>query len=208
MLYQAFFTFVMMNTQEKLKSLEKRVVGIAGCGGLGSNCALALARAGIGKMIIADFDVVSAGNLNRQYYFPDQLGMKKVEALAVNLHRVNPHLLLECHDIKLEPENILELFQDCDVIVEAFDLADQKQMLLETVLSRMPDKYLVSGMGLAGWGANDRITEVRYGKLIVCGDQTLEVSDQRPPLAPRVGVVANMQANAVMEILLDLLPRK
>jgi sulfur carrier protein ThiS adenylyltransferase len=117
-------------------------------------------------------------------------------------------LLLECHDIKLEPENILELFQDCDVIVEAFDLADQKQMLLETVLSRMPDKYLVSGMGLAGWGANDRITEVRYGKLIVCGDQTLEVSDQRPPLAPRVGVVANMQANAVMEILLDLLPRK
>jgi len=196
----------MMDTDEKLKSLRNRVVGIAGCGGLGSNCAVALARSGIGQLILVDFDVVSVGNLNRQYYFVDQVGMKKVDALAQNIKRIIPSVSLDCKDIKLEPDCILRLFKNCDVIVEAFDHAEQKQMLVETVLSQMPGKYIVSGIGLAGWGANSSIRELRYGKLFVCGDQVLEVSDILPPLAPRVGVVAHMQANAVLEILLDIIP--
>lgn len=195
-----------MKTKDKLNSLKNRVVGIAGCGGLGSNCAVALARAGIGILIVADFDVVSLGNLNRQYFFIDQVGMKKVDALLDTLKRVSPSLIIDCHDIKLTPISIQQLFKDCDVIVEAFDLADQKQMLVETVLSHMPDKYLVAGLGVAGWGANERIREIRYDKLFVCGDQKIEVSDMYPPLAPRVGVVANMQANTVLEILLDIIP--
>ena len=186
-----------------LDSLKDKTIGIAGCGGLGSNCAIALARIGIGKLIIADFDVIVQSNLNRQYFFTDQLGMNKVDALEMNIARVNPQVIVEKHCIKLSPENISGVFADCDVIVEAFDLAEMKQMIIETVLTVMPEKYIVSGSGMAGWGDNNTIKTINYGKLFICGDLTTEISLNTPPLAPRVGIVANMQANQVVEILLN-----
>ncbi|HQI46488.1 MAG TPA: ThiF family adenylyltransferase, partial [Bacteroidales bacterium] len=104
--------------------LSAKCVGIAGCGGLGSNCAVALARVGIGKLIIADFDEVTESNLNRQYFFLHQIGQKKVDALKENIRLINPIVTIEVHPIKLIPENIITLFKTCDVIVEAFDFAD------------------------------------------------------------------------------------
>jgi len=183
--------------------LKTKCIGIAGCGGLGSNCAVALARVGIGKLIIADFDVIIEGNLNRQYFFHDQIGQKKTYALRENINRISPAVIVEAHDIKLKSKDIIKLFKDCDIIVEAFDLADQKQMIIETVLSELPDKPIVSGVGLAGWGDSNSIKVKQIGKLYICGDATNEVSESMPPLAPRVGIVANMEANVVMEILLN-----
>jgi len=189
---------------ETIKSILKdKSVGIAGCGGLGSNCAVALARVGVGKLIICDFDVITETNLNRQYFFYDQLGQKKAPALKENIHRINPAVTVEAHDVKLNPENITELFADCDVIVEAFDRADMKKMILETVLCKMPDKPLVSGIGLSGWGDSNSIQMQRTGNLYICGDGISEATDDNPPLAPRVGIAANMQANTVLEILLS-----
>ncbi|MBI9069791.1 MAG: sulfur carrier protein ThiS adenylyltransferase ThiF [Salinivirgaceae bacterium] len=183
-------------------------VGIAGAGGLGSNCAVALVRAGLGKLIIADFDVVNLSNLNRQYYFSDQVGMKKVEALTVNLLRINLHLELQAIDKKLYAEDIATYFIDCDVIVEAFDDKEQKQMLIETVIEYLPKTPLVIGTGMAGWGDNNSIKTEQYDNIYVCGDQVAEVDDNLPPLGPRVGVVSNMQANQVLEILLGKMPTK
>lgn len=185
--------------QEKLKG--KRV-GIAGAGGLGSNCAVALARIGLGNLVIVDFDVVSESNLNRQYYFHEQIGEKKVLALKENIQRINPKVNVETHDLKLVPEGILKVFKDCDVIVEAFDRADMKQMILETVLGEMPDIPIVAGLGMAGWGDNGSIHYRNEGKLHICGDEKTEFAEDIPPLAPRVGIVANMQANTVLGILL------
>lgn len=182
--------------------LKTKCVGIAGCGGLGSNCAVALARVGIGKLIIADFDVIIESNLNRQYFFYDQIGQKKANALKENINRINPVVRVEAHDIKLGPPDIARLFHDCDVIVEAFDLAEMKQMIIETVMIEMPEKPVVSGVGLAGWGDSNSIKVRQTGNLYVCGDIMKEVSEDMPPLAPRVGIVANMEANVVMEILL------
>jgi sulfur carrier protein ThiS adenylyltransferase len=182
--------------------LQTKTVGIAGAGGLGSNCAVALARVGIGRLIIADFDVVSEGNLNRQYYFLHQTGMKKVRALSDNIRDINPATRVEAHDIRLTAENIPAIFAGCDVIVEAFDLAEMKHMIIETVLEKMKGIPLVSGIGLAGFGNSNNLQVKRYGNLYVCGDETLEVSDELPPLAPRMGIVAGMQANTVLEILL------
>ena len=123
----------MKMTFEEIKSiLKKYTVGIAGAGGLGSNCAVSLARVGIGKLIISDFDVVSEYNLNRQYFFRDQLGQKKVLALKDNIQRINPEVELIPKDIKLNERNIVEIYKDCDIIVEAFDLAEMKKMLIET----------------------------------------------------------------------------
>lgn len=191
-----------LSFEEIKKVLKQKTVGIAGAGGLGSNCAVALARVGIGKLIIADFDTIIKSNLNRQYYFYDQIGQKKVLALKANIQRINPDILIDARVIKLTPQNIPNIFAACDVIVEAFDLADQKQMIIETVLELFPNKPIISGVGLAGFGDNLSLKTQKIDNLYICGDQENETSNQLPPLAPRVGIVSNMQANLVLEILL------
>jgi sulfur carrier protein ThiS adenylyltransferase len=182
--------------------LSNRIVGIAGCGGLGSNCAVALARVGVGKLIIADFDRVEESNLNRQYFFIDQIGKAKVQALKDNIGRIDPGIIIETHNLVLDSNNIPEIFSDCEVIVEAFDKAEMKQMLIETIIEKLPEKYLVCGSGLAGWGQSESIGLSVSGRIYIFGDGSNEVNDIHPPLAPRVGIVANLEANQVMEILL------
>lgn len=191
-----------MNFQRIKKILSGKTVGIAGAGGLGSNCAVALARVGIGKIIICDFDVVSKNNLNRQYYFFDQIGQKKVFTIADNILFINPKTKVEPHDIKLNPESIKRIFWNCHVIVEAFDLAEMKQMMIETVLTDLPDIPLITGIGMAGWGDSNSLKVKKSDNLYICGDEKSEIAEDLPPLAPRVGIVANMQANTVLEILL------
>jgi sulfur carrier protein ThiS adenylyltransferase len=190
-------------TFEQIKNiLKNKIVGIAGAGGLGSNCAVALARVGVGTIIIADHDKVSETNLNRQYFFFDQIGQLKAAAIKKNLQRINPSVNIIAYDVKLIPDNILTIFQNCDVIVEAFDLAGEKEMFIETVLQNFPDKPLVVGLGMAGWGMNELIHVRKLDKMFICGDEVSEISPELPPIAPRVGIVANMQANVVLEILL------
>lgn len=185
--------------------LGKFRVGIAGAGGLGSNCAVALARCGVGTLVISDFDKVSCSNLNRQYYFTDQIGMLKTEALKVNLARINPKVLVITHQQKISSENLAEIFSGCDVIVEAFDSSDMKQMLLETVRHDLPSTPVIIASGLAGWGNTGIIgTRKIDDTLYICGDESTEVSEELPPIAPRVGIVANMQANIAVELLMKL----
>ncbi len=192
----------LLSFYEIKKRLGTKTVGIAGAGGLGSNCAVSLARTGIGKLVIADFDIVDHDNLNRQYFFTDQVGMKKVRALKENIKRINPDVDVEVYDIILEPVNIPEIFGSCSVIIEAFDLAEMKKMLAETVISRMPGKYLIMGCGLAGFGNNNALRTIKSDNIYICGDLENETTENMPPLAPRVGIVANMQANQAVELLL------
>jgi len=191
-----------MNFQQIKDNLKDKTVAIAGCGGLGSNCAIALARVGVGHLILADFDMVEESNLNRQYYFQHQIGIKKVIALKENIRLINPRVKVFTHDITLDSENIQPLFKDCDVIVEAFDKAEMKLMMIETICEKMPEKPLVVGLGMAGWGDNNSIHCRHSDHLFICGDEVKEISEDLPPLAPRVGIVAHMQANTVLEILL------
>jgi len=183
--------------------LSRFSVGIAGAGGLGSNCAAALVRTGIGKMVLADFDIVEERNLNRQFFFIDQIGMKKVEALRINLNRIGAKTEIITHDLRLTHENIPVVFKGCDIIVEAFDKSEMKEMLIDSVHKHMPGVPLIIGSGLAGWGGNNDIGCRKVDdNLYICGDELLEVTDEVPPLAPRVNIVASMQANIVLEILL------
>jgi sulfur carrier protein ThiS adenylyltransferase len=193
-----------MNFEEIKKHIKKFNVGIAGAGGLGSNAAVALARTGIGKIIVVDFDSIDESNLNRQYYFVDQIGMPKVEALKQNIQRINPACTVETHQLKIDEGNIYSLFSNCSVIIEAFDLAETKKMLIETVLTQLPETHIISGSGMAGWGKTDEIRQRKIEKLYLCGDEKSEISEENPPLAPRVGIVANMQANICLEILLKM----
>lgn len=191
-----------MNFNQIKERLKNKTVGIAGCGGLGSNCAVALARVGVGKLIIADFDIIEESNLNRQYFFYEQIGQKKVLSLYENIQLINPKVKIESHDLKLDSKSIIEIYKDCDVIVEAFDKAEMKQMIIETVSENLPQTPLVVGLGVAGWGENNKIHSRQIDNLFICGDEVQETTEELPPLAPRVGIVANMQANTVLEILL------
>ena len=193
-----------MNFAQITEHLSRFRVGIAGAGGLGSNCAVALARCGIGTLVIADFDIVEQNNLNRQYFFTDQIGVMKVIALKNNIFRINPQVSVIAHPEKLNGSNIPEVFRGCDVIVEAFDNSENKELLIETLDMCMPRTPLVIASGLAGWGKNDTLKYRKIDEtLFVCGDESSEISEDLPPMAPRVGIVANMQANAVVEILMQ-----
>ena len=184
-----------------LAVLRQSSVGIAGAGGLGSNAAVALARAGIGRLVIADFDKVEPSNLNRQQYFIDQVGERKVEALRENLLAINPYSLYEIHDVRITRRNAAKIFARVDVLVEALDKAEAKEMLIEASLSKFPGRPIVAASGLAGYGCNSRIRSRRLGNLYICGDESSQCPKGVSPMAPRVALVAAMQANLVVELL-------
>jgi len=183
--------------------LKQAVVGIAGVGGLGSAAAVALARVGIGRLVIADFDVVEPSNLNRQQFFVDQIGLFKVDALADNLRRINPYVAVDTHRVVLGLDNIPAIFSSCTILVEAFDRADMKAMLVDAVMECMPGVTVVAASGMAGYGANNAIVTRRIGdRLFLVGDGVSEASPGNGLMAPRVGIAASHQANQVVRIIL------
>ena len=177
-------------------------VAVCGLGGLGSNIAIALARAGVGKLHIIDYDRVDVSNLNRQQYFPEQLGMPKAEALYDTLKRIVPYCDIKKDCIRLNEENIPKLLADEDIIVEAFDKAEQKAMFVNCVLENIPQKYLVSGSGMAGIAPANMITTKRITKrFYLCGDGMSDVDDGMGLVSSRALVCAAHQAHAVIRII-------
>jgi len=185
------------------QKIKKSVVGIAGLGGLGSNVAMALARIGLGTLILVDFDIVEPSNLNRQQYFLHQIGMPKVEALQENISKINPYVRVQTYHEKLDRNNVERIFQEVEVVVEAFDRAEEKAMLINVISEKMPDKYIVAASGVAGYGENNEIRTVRFSsKIFIVGDQKTASQPGIGLMAPRVGIVAHHQANTVLRILL------
>ncbi len=177
-------------------------VAICGLGGLGSNIALALARAGIGKLILLDFDRVDLTNLHRQQYKVKQIGLYKTEALSENLREIAPYLQIEAHVAKLTEANAADLLKDADIVCEAFDRAEAKAMLVNSVLEKLPACYLVAASGMAGIGsANSIKTRLVTEKFYLCGDAVSAVETSGSLLASRVMVCAAHQAHAVLCIL-------
>ncbi len=188
--------------------VKNSVVGIMGLGGLGSVVAGALARVGVGKLVIADYDVVEPSNLNRQQYFIDQIGMKKIVALAENLKRMNPYLTIETRDEMLTEENIPQIFAGVDVLAECFDQAEMKASALRTVLLNMPDIGYVGASGMAGCEDSNLIVTRRVSpRVYIAGDGETAAAPGRGLMAPRVGIAAHHQANQILRILLATEPQ-
>ena len=185
------------------QKIKRSVVGIAGLGGLGSTVAIALARIGVGTLILVDFDVVEPSNLNRQQYFIHQIGMPKVEALQENISKINPYVKIQPYHEKLDRNNVERIFKEAEVVVEAFDRAEEKAMLINAISEKMPDKYIVAASGVAGYGDNNEIKTVRFSsKIFIVGDQKTAAQPGVGLMAPRVGIAAHHQANTVLRILL------
>ena len=182
--------------------ISSTTVGICGLGGLGSNIAIALARAGIGKLILIDFDKVDITNLHRQQYKASQVGMYKTEALRENLKEINPYLETEIQTVCVTEENAKELLKECDIICEAFDNAECKAMLTNFVLEEMPDKYLVAASGMAGMGsANSIHTRKVTKRFYLCGDEISDVKDGIGLVSSRVMLCAAHQAHMVLRLI-------
>lgn len=183
--------------------LQTKTVGIAGCGGIGSNVAAFLTRAGIKKLILVDFDKVSVSNLNRQFYFLEDIGRLKVDALEKNLLKINPYLEVKTYSSKLCDSDLFKIFQNADVLVEAFDGVSDKAMLINAFLEeqRFAEKYLVCASGLSGFESSNSIKTVKYADRVFISGDLVGGSGEKSAMAPRVSIVASHQANMVVRIL-------
>lgn len=182
--------------------ISSTTVGICGLGGLGSNIAITLARAGVGKLILIDFDKVDITNLHRQQYKASQVGMYKTEALRDNLAEINPYLESEIQTVCVTEKNAKELLKDCDIICEAFDNAECKAMLTNLVLEEMPEKYIVAASGMAGMGsANSIHTRKVTKRFYLCGDEISDASDGIGLVSSRVMLCAAHQAHMVLRLI-------
>jgi sulfur carrier protein ThiS adenylyltransferase len=192
------------NRFKKIKNiLADSSVGIAGLGGLGSNAAISLTRAGIGRLVLVDFDIIEKENLNRQYYFIDQIGKYKIDAIKENILKINPNIELDLHKHKLKKGSMSNLFSDVDVIIEALDDAKIKTEFIEEILLKLPNKSIVAASGVAGYGNSDRIKTKKLGKLFLCYDDKALSSEQDMLFSPRVCLIANWEANLAIEIILS-----
>jgi thiamine biosynthesis protein ThiF, family 2 len=189
-------------SNESLEKIRKTTVGIAGAGGLGSNVAQMLVRCGFCKFVLVDFDIIEPSNLNRQFFFFDQIGKSKVLALTENLKKINPTIDVQAHVIRITRDNTAEIFGDCDILVEAMDKPDSKATFVSAALPL--NKPVICVSGIAGFGHSDdiKITK-KSANWYMVGDGESGIGEGVPPLAPRVMVAAAKQADIVLSLALE-----
>ena len=184
------------------EKLKKAKVCILGLGGLGSNVATLLARAGIGYLKLVDFDIVEASNLNRQQYRISHIGMKKTEAIKIIIKEINPFVEVETLDIKVDRQNIYSVVRDIEIVVEAFDRAETKAMTIEELLINK-NKIVVSASGMSGLGsANEIITRKIKDNFYLIGDNYSDYEEYSGIMSTRVMLCAAHQANMVLRLIL------
>ncbi|WP_304205674.1 sulfur carrier protein ThiS adenylyltransferase ThiF [Peptostreptococcus russellii] len=192
------------NIEKSLEKLQKARVCILGAGGLGSNIAMMLARSSVGYLHIVDFDIVEASNLNRQAYFLDDIGKMKTEAIKNKIEKINPFVKVEIENIKVTERNVGKIIENENIIVEAFDDAKSKAMLVNEVLEKHSGKTIVSASGMAGLEDSNNIKTKRIMKnLYISGDGYTDFEEYSGIMAPRVMICAGHQANTVLRIILE-----
>lgn len=186
------------------KRFSAATVAICGLGGLGSNISISLARAGVGKLILIDFDRVDITNLHRQQYKANQIGHYKTEALRENLLEIAPYVEIKTITEKITEKNFPHLLKDADIVCEAFDNAEAKAMLVNGVLEHLPQCYLVSGSGMAGMDTPNTIKTQRVTKkFYLCGDKVSDVATATGLVAPRVMLCAAHEALTILRIIAE-----
>ena len=191
-------------TAEQSQRLQAAKVAIVGLGGLGSNVALWLARLGVGQLLLYDFDKVELSNLNRQYYFLEDVGQYKATALLRHLKAVNPYGNYHSRVVRLTEDNLAELLSEAHIVCEALDKPEAKALLVNGVMESFPDKYLVSASGLAGFASSASMQVRRVTpRFYLCGDSVSDML-QLPLCGARVGLCAAQEALTIARIILQM----
>lgn len=187
-----------------VEKLRKAHVAIAGLGGLGSNIAISLARAGVGCLDIIDFDTVCISNLHRQQYMVQDIGRKKAIVMKEKLRNINPYIDIKTNCVKVNEDNAHEIFQRSDYIVEAFDVPECKAFLVNFILENYPNKFVVASSGMAGIGDGNKIVTRRItNNLWICGDGVSGIDEGVSLFAARVAICANHQALKTIQLILE-----
>jgi len=188
-------------SEEQFNKIQNVKIGIGGAGGLGSNVAMILVRTGFKHIEILDHDVIDPSNLNRQQYYADEVGELKVDITKKRLLSINPDANITIHCIKWSPESTSQYFNECDIIVEAFDQVQWKHSFVDYYHEKV--KFMVSGVGMAGL-LNKQPMKVRtIGNIFFCGDGTTDTACGHPPMAPRVTACASMMAEVILDLTLQ-----
>lgn len=199
---QLYWKLAQGRTPELQKKLLRAKVAVAGLGGLGSNIAVMLARSGVGRLLLIDFDRVDYSNLNRQHYFLKHVGQEKTEALAGQIREINPYIQIKTVTARITDGNVSELLEGYPVVCEAFDNPQSKAVLVNGVLEHLPGTVVVAASGMAGTESLNRMrTERRFARLYVCGDMESDMAEACM-YAPRVSACAAHQANMVLRLIL------
>lgn len=195
---QGLYKYLKSTELEKIKNTK---ILIAGSGGLGSNAAMMLVRCGFEQLTLIDYDDIEPSNLNRQYFFSDQVGQAKVIALQENLLRINPNLKLTIIKDKLNIDNVNTFIENQDIILEAFDDVNAKKTIVEACHNF--SKYIIAVSGLAGVGNSDNIIVRRINsKFYIVGDFKSDINLNLPPMAPRVMIAAAKQVDIILSIVI------
>lgn len=193
------------NSPELNLALNSACIGIAGLGGLGSNIAISLARAGVSKLVLVDFDIVEPTNLNRQQYYVKHIGLNKTDALKSLINDINPFVEVVTNNIYLDDKNVADIFYDCSIICEAFDNVKSKTMLLNEAGKSLKDKTIITASGMAGLYSSNLIKTIKFAKNVyACGDFENMAKQNQGLMAPRVAICANHQANLALRLLMKL----
>ena len=188
--------------EELQKKFSCARAAVCGLGGLGSNIALALARAGLGTLHLIDFDRVELSNLNRQQYSFSQLGLYKTEALRENILSAAPYCRVIIDTVRINESNFSNLLSMDGIICEALDRAEEKAMLVNNILEAFPDKYIIAASGMAGLGSSNSIRTRRISdRFYLCGDQSSDSEKGLGLFSARAMLCAAHQANMVLRIL-------
>ena len=190
--------------EAKQSQLTNAKVAVLGLGGIGSNICMALARLGVGTILIADYDKVELTNVFRQHYSLSDVGAYKTERLKRQILEINPYLKIISKNVFLTEENVVELIKDYDIICEAFDNKETKASIINKILETYSEKFVISGNGMAGYKSLNEIQTKRYGnRLFVCGDQKYGIETEQTLMAPRVCACAMHEANVVLQLILN-----
>ncbi len=201
---QMYALLAQRHGNQRQEKIARACVGIAGLGGLGSHVAVLLARMGVKSLVLADFDKVDETNLHRQQYDIFDIGKYKTKALHAHLMRINPYIDYILHNEKLNSETCVNLFSSCSIVCEAFDKAEQKAMLTENILTKLPQTVLVGASGMAGIKSPNSIkAQKKMKNFYLCGDEENGIEVEKSLFAPRVSLCASMQATVIIQIITD-----
>lgn len=189
-----------LKRQDKFLSdiFSKTSVSIFGCGGLGSNIAMMLARSGVGKINLFDFDKVNFSNLNRQNFFLDDLNKKKVFATKNLLKKIIPYVRVKAYDIRIDNENIDQFIDSADIFIEAFDDKESKVFLFDYFQKHL-DKQLICASGVSGLGNLEDIKIKKFRNITMIGD--FNSNPDMGLYAPYLMTVASIEALEALKII-------
>jgi len=187
--------------QRKLATSSVLIVGV---GGLGSAVALYLTAMGVGKLVLVDEGCIELSNLNRQILYSSQdLGLKKVEVAKSRLKALNPYVVIETYDRRLDEELAKELVKRVDVVVDALDNWESR-----LVLNRVCVEYgkpLIHA-GVEGFYGQVMTVVPGKGPCLACLFSEMPRTSQRaiPVLGAVAGVLGTIEAIEAVKVLLSL----